>query len=238
MGLARTAQILRDLADSSAVTGSDAPLRLVQACAAALPVSGVAVIMLTGKGPGAMIAATDDAAAVMEELQFTLGEGPCIEASTSGRPVLEADLLRIGGDRWPGFAAGALATGVRAIFALPLQVGAVRVGILDLYRDSPGRLGEEDLTEALAFADAAKVLLLNLQSSSDGLHSLLAGPVDDRAEVHQATGMVAVQAGVTILEALVLLRARAFSSERPVIDLAKDVVSRLLRFDPENGHHG
>lgn len=210
------------------------PDRLVQACAAVLPVTGVGLVWMSGAGPGAMLAATDGAARAMEELQFVLGEGPCIESSTLSRPVLAPDLVSTGPGRWPEYTAGALANGIRAVFAFPLQVGRIPVGVLDLYRDVTGPLRDGDLAEALSYADAATSLLLDLHSTMDPaqLHEAFSRPLAVRDEVHQATGMIAVQAGVTLIEALVLLRAHSFAVGRPIIDLAREVVGRALRFDP------
>jgi hypothetical protein len=192
---------------------------------------------MTDSGPGAMLASTDGPARTMEELQFSLGEGPCVDASTTGQPVLQPELALTAPSRWPGFAAGALEAGVRAVFAFPLQVGGVRVGVLDLYRDVEGDLAPSELAEALAFAEAATSVLLHLQAetrpgSGDGA---LVSMVDDRAEVHQATGMVSVQSATGLGEALVLLRAHAYAAERPMLDVARDVLTRKLRFDPEPG---
>lgn len=103
--------------------------------------------------------------------------------------------------------------------------------MLDLYRDVPGVLTDHHLAEALSFADAATSILLHLQSQD--LDRSDTGPVhviEDRAEVHQATGMIAVQADVTLGQALVLLRARAFAAERPIISLAHDVLAGDVRF--------
>jgi hypothetical protein len=140
--------------------------------------------------------------------------------------VLQPDLAATGPGRWPAFADGALTAGVAAVFAFPLRVGAIHVGVLDLYRDSPGMLDTAELTEALSYADAATLLLLHLQTRSDGetvpLDALAVS--DDRAEVHQATGMLSVRAGIGLAEALSLLRARAFAEQRPISDLAHDVV--------------
>ena len=151
-----------------------------------------------------------------------------MDASHSGRPVLQPDLVRTAPLRWPAFAGGALQAGVRALFAFPLQVGAIRVGVLDLYRDRVGPLSADELTEALSFADAATLVLLNVQA---GYSVSMPVPVlDDRAEVHQATGVVSVQAGVGMAEALVLLRARAFADERPLGNLASDVLAGTVSF--------
>jgi hypothetical protein len=171
----------------------------------------------------------------MEDLQFTLGEGPCVDCSSTGFPVLQPDLARTGPARWPMFSAGALDAGIRAIFAFPLRVGGIRVGVLDLYRDTAGDLDDGELREALSFADAATELLLHLQSEralGSGVASApgAVGVIEDRAEVHQATGMISVQATVSMADALVRLRAESFARDRPILDLARDVLGGLVRF--------
>jgi len=228
----RVAEILSTLAYDG---GPDSlPAQLCTACLAALPVSGVGAALMTADGPsGVVLAATDERARELEELQFALGEGPCVEASGGGRPVLEPDLVAAGSPRWPRFGAAAIEAGVGAVFAFPLRVGAIRVGVLDLYRDAPGSLTTPDLGEALAFADAATVVVLHLQDhdGDDGAGSPLTGPIDRRAEVHQATGMITIQLGISLVEALLRLRAHAYASGRTVSAVAADVVSRRMRFD-------
>jgi GAF domain-containing protein len=231
---ARVARILSEVVGGSC-DGVGLPDRLVTACAQALPVTGVGLVLMTAAGPAGMVAATDGPAALMEDLQFTLGEGPCVDSSRTGRPVLQPDLARSGPGRWPGFCDGALEAGVRAIFAFPLRVGGIRLGVLDLYRDRTGALSDDELGEALSFADAATTLLLYLQEqgSSGGDHGSIP-MIEDRAEVHQATGMISVQAEVSLAQALVLLRARAFAAERPITAVARDVLARVLHFTSDN----
>jgi len=226
----RVAEILAGVAEGSPAA-SRLPDLLVRACARALPVTGVGMVLMTDAGPAGIVAASDGPAATMEELQYTLGEGPCVESSRTGRPVLQPDLEVSGPPRWPGFSAGALEAGIRAIFAFPLRVGAIRLGVLDLYRDVPGVLNDDQLAEALSFADAATSILLHLQSQDlDRSDTSLVHVIEDRAEVHQATGMIAVQADVTLGQALVLLRADAFAAERPIISLAHDVLTGVVGF--------
>jgi GAF domain len=234
----RSVQILAELEGDSVDGSRSLPQRLVEACAAALPVTGVGLIVMTDDGPGAVLAATDGAARVMEELQFTLGEGPCVDASLQRRPVLQPELSRTAPQRWPEFAAGALEAGIRAIFAFPLQVGGIRVGVLDLYRDKEGPLDDAELAEALAFADAAMTVLLHLPTGAgrEAMHPGLVALVENRAEVHQATGIVSVQAVTGLAEALLLLRAHAFAADRPVLAVARDVITRVLKFAPEDDH--
>lgn len=233
MSSPRVAEILSSIAHGRGGQGA-LPARLCTACQSALPVTGVGVALMTADGPsGVVLAATDDRALQLEELQFALGEGPCVEASSGGRPVLEPDLAA-GSPRWPRFDKAVLDAGVRAVFAFPLRVGAIRVGVLDLYRDTPGALSVADLAEAHAFADSATVVVLHLQDH--GEDAALTVAIDGRAEVHQATGMITIQLDISLAEALLRLRRHAYASGRTVSSVAADVVNRrLLIGDNETG---
>lgn len=236
MSAERVGQILSALADDGD-EGAPLPERLCAAGARALPVSGVGMALMTGEGHQGGVAASDGLAATLEEIQFTLGEGPCMDASRDGCPVLVPDLARDADRRWPGFGSEVRAAGVAAVFAFPLQVGGIRLGVLDLYRDTVGVLDDAELEEALAFADAATTVLLELQDRmlpGGGLHPELSGPGWGGPEIHQATGMIAVQALVGLSEALLLMRAHAFATSRAVQDVARDVLARRLRFEPED----
>jgi hypothetical protein len=227
------ADLLQELrVDEPSADSSGVAQRLVRACADALPVDGAAIVWMTDNGPGKTLASTDGAATILEELQFGLGEGPCIASSESGHAVLSPDLRDSGAESWPGFTAGALDAGVRAVFAFPLQAGGSRVGVLDLYRSTPGALSSANLLTAITYADAATALLLRLQSQAGPGHvpSVVSLAVAERAEVHHATGMIAVQLDIDLPTALAMLRARAFAAERPIDEVARDVVDRVIRF--------
>src|SRR6187200_2880403 len=105
---AKVAQILADLHVADEHGRDTVAARLVNAGRDALPITGVGLSWMTDQGPGAMLAATDDGARKMEELQFSLGEGPCIDSSRSGRPVLQPDLARTAPALWPAFSVLAL----------------------------------------------------------------------------------------------------------------------------------
>ncbi len=212
--------------------------RLCASVTRSVPVSGAGLALMTPAGHGGTLAATDGPAAVMENLQQTLGEGPCLNAFHERRPVLEHDLAQANA-RWPGFVPAATESGIAAIFAFPLQIGAIRLGVLDLYRDSVGPLDNLQLAEALDHAAAAATILLDLQHSTSpgGLHPQLVDAADSHRPIHQATGIVMVQASVGLNEALLLLRARAYAEERPLLELAQDVVARKVTFHPEDDHH-
>ena len=182
---------------------------------------------------GGGTAASNSACRQIEELQFSLAEGPCIEAFSSRRPVLEPDLAERGWRRWPGYAAAAQECGVRAVFAFPLQVGAARLGALDVYRDEPGSLSSQALRDALTFAEVAVGILLDgPRAAADGdLAPGLDDVLIDRAEVYQAQGMVMVDLGVDLTEAMARLRGHAYAQNRFLIDVARDVVAGRLHLD-------
>lgn len=208
--------------------------RLCSALAREIPAWGVGLSLLTDEtAAGGPVAASDAKSRVLEELQFALGEGPCIDAYALRRPVLEPDLRTHGGGRWPGYAPAADQHGVRAVFAFPLQVGAARAGALDIYQAEAGPLAPDALTQAVTFADVAMGLLIDGQARADDPQSPphLQDALANRVEVYQAQGMVMVDLGVGIEEAMARLRAHAYAADRPIRDVARDIVAGKLRLD-------
>ncbi|MFF7447447.1 MULTISPECIES: ANTAR domain-containing protein [unclassified Streptomyces] len=222
----------------------DAPVGVTDVCTAAvaaLPVDGAGVSAMFKTIASHPLCSTDDISEQLEELQLTLGEGPCVDAFTQGSAVLSPDLLSAAAqERWPVFADTALEAGARAVFALPLQIGAISPGVLDLYADAPTELDAEQLADALAFADLATLILLDARIDETGAQSGAPKPdhgCEDlggyRAEIDQATGILTVQLGVGIDEAFVRLRAYAYMRGRRLADVAADVVAHRLRFGPD-----
>jgi hypothetical protein len=199
-------------------------------CAEVLGVSGVAVSVLASGG-GDLVWRTDGVSARLDDLQFTLGQGPGVDAAVSGELVLEPDLDAVPAQRWSVFTPAALELGVRAVFAVPLQIGALRVGVLLAQRDVPGSMNDGVLTDLLVFAGAATEALLGSVTGGSEPLWLSGQPSGYRAEVYQATGMISAQLGVAQAEALIRLRGHAYSQHRAVADVAADVVARRMRFD-------
>ncbi len=163
----------------------------------------------------------------------------------SAAPVLAADLAdQEPGRRWPGFAASAGRLGAGAVFAFPLSIGAIRAGVIGLYRGTPGPLPHAGLGDALILADAATVLLLDGSRHDGG--GADGGAVDGqspglavhRAEIDQATGMLTIQLGVGMGEAFARLRAYAYAHDRRLADVAGDIVARRLRLHPGTSGNG
>jgi hypothetical protein len=228
--------------DRDGADGRELARHICKACVAGLGVDGAAMSLLTASAHRETLSATDATAAVLEDLQFTLGEGACLEAATTGSPVLVPDIHdEVRAPRWPVFAAAvAEQTDVRALFALPLQLGTINVGVLDLYRDTPGPLLGHELRDMVAATDTAMLMLLGAHTPwesdavrtdgqrTNGQHE--EGLWIDRAEVHQATGMVLAQLDIPAEDAFARLRAYAFANRRLLREVARDVVGRRLVF--------
>ena len=220
--------------DDGEQSASDGMRRLCSAAGRALSASGVGMAVMADGGLRGMTAASDPATERLEELQLTLGEGPCIDAYASRRPVLVPDLSGGAMTRWPAYAPAAHAKGVRAVFAFPLQVGAARLGMLDVFRTAPGMLSPDELALALSFAEVAVSTLLDGHRDNPGETDDGPGdPLGSRAELFQAQGMVMVQLKVTLAEAMVRMRAHAYANDRRLAHIAADIIARRLRFDPD-----
>lgn len=232
---ARTARVWSAIREQARREGAQVAHRHVcLACAEDLS-AGVALSMTAGRGGLAQtVAATDQASAELEECQSTLGEGPGVDVANGQAALFVPELTAEYSLRWPMFTDRAAALGVRAVFAFPISAGTAGLGVLDVYRDRAGPLTDDELADALAYADAA--LALTLDNFAERLPK---GSVDElftarRAAIHQASGMVSVQLGVSVADALARLRAHAFATDRQLADVAADVVARRLRFDADD----
>jgi hypothetical protein len=209
------------------------PERLCEACASLTSMTGAGVMLMSRGVAVGCLCGIGGAGAQIDELQYTLGEGPSIDAYRRQRPVLEPDLVHPEATRWVAFTPAAVAGGARAVFGFPLQVGSARIGALSLYRDRVGGLSNGQLDDALALSGLVATALLVGQArallggSEPGLGP---GMMHLWPVVHQAAGMVAVQLGVTADEALVRLRALAFAGDASILDTAEAVVDRQRRF--------
>jgi hypothetical protein len=208
-----------------------------------LALSGAVVSVMAssaaGSGPsGAIAAASGDPARLVDELEFSLGEGPRSDAFRTSRPVLTPDLERAIG-RWPGYAPAACAAGTRAVFAFPMHVGASCFGVLSMHMSGPRSLTGSEITTSLMLTElATEIVLDGYTPLTDGSAPELPPLGIDRLhdQVYQAQGMVSVQLGVGLPEALALLRAHAFATGQELTELAADVLAgRAHTFPPRDG---
>jgi hypothetical protein len=216
-----------------AVGERDPQRSLCAASAEVVGVSGAGIVLVSAGRMLGTVCVSDTVVEAVEELQYTLGEGPCVDAWRTGTPVLEPDLAAPGSVGWPSFREGAVKAGMRAAFGFPLLVGESCIGALNLFCDSSGPLRDEQYLDALVVARVASRTVLGWQSiaGSNSLAWQLEQVPAHRAVVHQASGMVSVQARVPVDDALVLLRAHAFAAGRTIGSVASDVVNRELAFD-------
>lgn len=225
---------------SDAVTALAAADRLCQACVELLEVDGASISLADKGTTRGTFGSSGELSRRLDELQFTFGEGPCLDAVREGVPVMATDLGARHERRWPAFKDAVLGTGVRAVFALPVSLATSRVGALDLYNERPGSLSDTTLTGGLLAARLAALPLLAVMTA----HSDMAAHTDteygwdqlsslERVEVYQATGMIMVALDVDPGEALVRLRAHAFSCGLTASELAFEIVER--RIDPGGG---
>ena len=240
-------QLRADLGAS--LVGSDGALsaadRLCLACVELLEVDGAAISLMHAGATQGTFGSSGELSRRLDELQFTFGEGPCLDAVSSGRPVLLGDVDHADERRWPAFSRAASESGVRAVFALPVRLARTAVGALDLFCIRPGPLSEESLDGGLWAAELAALPLLDLMTADvdwvaagegrDGWEQLASL---ERVEVYQATGMLIAQLDVDAAEALVRLRAYAFAEGVTASEAAWAIVERRVQLDPDDAWHG
>jgi hypothetical protein len=212
--------------------GSLGPHELCLCCVRALPVQRAAISVGVASDAWETLGASDATAERLEAQQILTGEGPSVDAVARGGPILVDDLATEL-DRWSGLTSSLGADARGAVFAFPLQIGAISVGVLDLGRDEPVPLNAPDMTAVLAVADIVTMVLLSRASLTEADGS----PTDEwwtpspsSSEIHQATGMVVAQLSAPARVAYLRLRAHAFANDLPLLTVARDVIERRLRF--------
>ena len=221
----------------ASAAGGDVGAELEQVCRAAvreLRLMGAAVSLMSSTGREAVAAVSDEAIRRVEEIQFDLGEGPGRDAFAAGRPVLTSDLAHAA-VAWPAYAPLARAAGVDSVFSFPLQLGVSRFGVLTLYVDRPRFLDSTELTASLILSDVATEALLDGRPGADlGSTPSVPTSLRFRTEVYQAQGMVMVDLGIGLADALARMRAHAFSGGTDLDELARDIIAGRTRLERED----
>lgn len=216
----------------AALNGQQAitPRWICQVCTTLVPVTGAAIVETIDVNQRHLVYATDEVAARLETLQFSLGEGPCVHAVSTGGPVQVSDLHQSVHLHWPVFAEAASHTPARALYCLPLHIGAIDVGVLGLYRDRPGLLTNAELASALLCAHVAFWTLLAMRLDRNPDLATAQTSVLDPAqpEIHQATNMLMTQLAISAEAALATLRAHAYAHTQPLEEVAHQVVTGRL----------
>jgi len=220
--------------------GVEAADRLCEACVVLFDIDAAAISLVFDGATSGTLGSSGEPARIYDELQFTLGEGPCLDSITFKGPILVADLADPDDARWPIYGPAMLSHRIRGVFAMPVLVAGEHIGALDFFRAQPGDLAGDQLAGAIAAAELAGVPLLDLMN--DDLEAAVNDPGSNawpelqalsRAEVSQATGMLVAQLGVDPAEALVRLRAHAYATGRSSTDVARDILDRRLRLEAD-----
>ncbi|OZD47332.1 hypothetical protein CH252_20830 [Rhodococcus sp. 06-1477-1B] len=193
-----------------------------------LPVQHAAISTLGEPFELSMVDASDEVATELEHTQLDLGVGPCWQAKASGVPVLVHDLRQGSELSWPALLTAAESHGVRSTYAFPMAVGAIDVGVVDLYSTTTHALTSNEVQNAWAMADVAAVRVVD-----QVLSELSTPPPQERSpkrSLHQATGMVMAQLGVPSDDALVVIRAHAFATGTSIPDVAEAIIRRDIDF--------
>ncbi|MEU6768239.1 GAF and ANTAR domain-containing protein [Streptomyces sp. NPDC046853] len=219
-------QVARDGGDLSAAGAADA--------ARLLHLDALTLSLYSARGVLELLWAdrADPLGTALEDVQYTLGEGPTLDAARDGCLVTETDLSAAPADRWPLFTSAACRTPARSVIAIPLFLGLATVGVLTGYRTTPGPFPTGQRQDLARFAGTALDLLLRTPPQS--LASGTDGPALHRATVHQAAGILSVHLGMTINESLLRMRAHAWRHDLPLLHVAHDITTGHLHFDPED----
>ena len=209
--------------------------RVCLAAVAGLGMSGAVVSLRSNSGSEAVAAASDAASTAVAELELALGEGPSGDAFSRGRPVLVGDLNDPHQASWVGYTSAALERGIRSVFAFPLHQGAARFGVLTMFGDSPQRLDATRTARCLALTElTTEMLLVSSDTRTDGrLDPDLESVLDFRSEIYQAQGMAMVTLGTDLPDALARMRAHAFHTERTLLEVSVDILTRRLSLTDE-----
>lgn len=214
-----------------------APLPL-KACARMLGLDGLGLLLAPGGSSAELVQSYGEHTLALEDLQQVQGQGPSLDAARHGTLMLLPDMgdtSAFATDRWPGLPGAIEELNVRAVFSFPLRIGIIALGALTGHRTRPGPMSTDQLSDAFGLADTIAQVAITTAAHAELPHiPLLDDPGLHFAEVHQATGMLADQLRTDCDHALIRLRGYAFSHDRPLLDVARDVLARRLRLD-DNG---
>ena len=202
---------------------------LCTTCVDILDVVGAGISIMSGRNSGP-VCSSSESVRRLEYLQFSLGEGPCHDAYTTGTMIAEPDLATRTIGSWPNYAAPALHLGACAVFAFPLHLGAGIIGVLTLYQDTVGMLTNDQDADGSEVARMLPAFMNAIQDRS--AEPLLAEELSDtsahRAEVHQAAGITAIQLGITVDDALIRIRAYAYATSQTVAHISQEILAHRL----------
>lgn len=202
---------------------------LVDESADIFDASAAGILLVAPDGGLEVVVSTDESSDFLGIVQAKSGDGPCVEAITTGRAVSIEDLEHVDG-HWQFFADAALRAGYRSIHAVPMRLRDATIGSLNLFRASTGRLDDADIVAAQALADVATISILQERAlrESDLARQQLQRALDSRVVIEQAKGVLAQRHGVDMGAAFDMIRRHARSTQRRLGETAEEIVSGTL----------
>lgn len=202
---------------------------LVDSCRDLLDTTAAGILLADSSGELEVVASTSESSRLVEMMQLGAEAGPCIQSFHTGRVVSLADLADAPAE-WDAFRIAAQGQGFASVHAVPLRLRETTIGTLNLLRDAPGALGEDDVIAAKALADVATIGILHERAirESSVVAEQLRGALSSRIVIEQAKGVVSHTRQVPVDEAFALIRAYARSTSRRLSAVAADIVERRL----------
>lgn len=202
---------------------------LIEECTTLFDAAAAGILLINSAQELEVIVSTDESSALLGLLQRRVGEGPCVEAITSGKVVSVRDLDEIA-ERWPRFAEGARTSGYHAIHSIPMRLRDSTIGSLNLFRGHPGDLNAVDAAAAQALSDVATISILQerLVRESDIARAQLQRALDSRVVIEQAKGYLAHTQGVDMETAFLRIRRHARSTQTRLGEVAARVIAGEL----------
>jgi GAF domain-containing protein len=198
---------------------------LTDGCVDVLDVGATGLMLAAPGGDLRVMASSSEAVRVLELFELQSQEGPCLDCYRTGEPVVNQDLARAD-DRWPRFAAEALAAGFWSVHALPMRLRGAVIGALNLFHVDPGGMRPADIAAAQAMADVATIAVLQHRATLEAqiINEQLSHALNSRVVIEQAKGVVSERLGIDLDQAFGRLRSHARNHNLRLVDVARDVL--------------
>jgi len=201
---------------------------LTERCVELLEVDAAGLLLADSHGALQLVAASTEQARVAELFQIQNDEGPCLDSYRTGQPVIVPDINDgPAAARWPKFSAAAREMGFAAVHAIPMRLRDQIIGTLNLFGTAPDGLDPAVAQAARALVDIATIGLLQERATRE--QGLVAGQLqvalNSRVIIEQAKGILAERLRVTPDQAFLALRAYSRNHNRPLTQLATDVIA-------------
>ena len=190
------------------------------------PVVEASVTFTRANSDGWTAATTGDLATHLDEVQYGLGHGPCMDAASGGQTLHVRDFNT--DDRWPDYNPRALAAGARSSLSVPLPIQQHIVAALNLYADEVDAFSEDDIELAHEIAGIGAVAVTNavLYESVAELAEQLQEAMTSRAVIEQAKGVLVATSQCSPERAFEMMVKASQRENRKLREIAAEIVRK------------